>query len=342
MTEPADDLTPFQHVAAALRETLAELRTAQADRDDARSWARHGYEIGQRHCGWTDHGVAPAWLTDGWPAHIDDCEHSAGRAAAEARIAAARAECRHIVDDMDDSQIEYDHRVHDALRRVLTVLDDPADIPATIRITPGVARIRAGAEEYLAYPIGSDGHASWVDAFTLARQIIAEPDRISWVTLTGDIDVRGQIAALLVNGKSPEAHGHTEPETAEQLHARRAHPGWEYATTEGQRKAWDHADMTPEGGGWERNTAAGRDGWDRLDYTEESYWRRIIADKRCAICGTHEHGGRDWYQSAQGWLACWPCADGDRPTCPTGERCEGADCYRRDEHGPRPSEGAAS
>lgn len=52
-----------------------------ADEDDAlaeaRSWARHGYEIGQRHCGWSDHGVAPAWLTDGWPPHIEACEHAA-------------------------------------------------------------------------------------------------------------------------------------------------------------------------------------------------------------------------------------------------------------------------
>lgn len=45
------------------------------DRGEARQWARHGYEIGQRHCGWTDHGVAPAWLTEGWPRHFDSCEH---------------------------------------------------------------------------------------------------------------------------------------------------------------------------------------------------------------------------------------------------------------------------
>jgi hypothetical protein len=43
--------------------------------DEARQWARHGYEIGQRHCSWSDHGVAPAWLTEGWPPHIDSCEH---------------------------------------------------------------------------------------------------------------------------------------------------------------------------------------------------------------------------------------------------------------------------
>lgn len=45
------------------------------DLDEARMWARHGYEIGQRHCGWSDHGVAPAWLTDGWPNSFDSCEH---------------------------------------------------------------------------------------------------------------------------------------------------------------------------------------------------------------------------------------------------------------------------
>lgn len=29
---------------------------------DARSWARHGFEIGQRSCTWSDSGVAPDWL----------------------------------------------------------------------------------------------------------------------------------------------------------------------------------------------------------------------------------------------------------------------------------------
>lgn len=29
---------------------------------DARSWARHGFEIGQRSCTWSDNGVAPDWL----------------------------------------------------------------------------------------------------------------------------------------------------------------------------------------------------------------------------------------------------------------------------------------
>lgn len=47
----------------------------QDELSDARLWARHGYEIGQKHCGWTDHGTAPVWLTDGWPNSFDACEH---------------------------------------------------------------------------------------------------------------------------------------------------------------------------------------------------------------------------------------------------------------------------
>lgn len=71
-----------------------------------------------------------------------------------------------------------------------------------------------------------------------------------------------------------------EPETDAELHARFRHPAWEYETTEGQRKQWDHQDTPPEGDGWERNLEAGRDGWERFDYTEESYWRRPRAEPR--------------------------------------------------------------
>lgn len=64
---------------AAMRAELTRAENARDhlrnDRDEARSWARHGYEIGQKHCSWTDHGVAPAWLTEGWPPHIESCEH---------------------------------------------------------------------------------------------------------------------------------------------------------------------------------------------------------------------------------------------------------------------------
>jgi hypothetical protein len=73
-----------------------------------------------------------------------------------------------------------------------------------------------------------------------------------------------------------------EPETDEELHARCAHPAYEYETTEGQRKTWDFADEPPWGENdepdhtWERNVDKGIDGWERFDYTEESYWRRRL------------------------------------------------------------------
>lgn len=60
----------------------------------------------------------------------------------------------------------------------------------------------------------------------------------------------------------------------DELHAACRHPGWEYATTEGQRKAWDAVDVPPPGDGWVRNVHAGDSGWERFDYTEESYWMR--------------------------------------------------------------------
>jgi hypothetical protein len=60
---------------AKLKALLDEAAALQTQLDEARSWARHGYEIGQKHCGWTDHGVAPDWLTEGWPRHFDSCEH---------------------------------------------------------------------------------------------------------------------------------------------------------------------------------------------------------------------------------------------------------------------------
>jgi hypothetical protein len=60
----------------------------------------------------------------------------------------------------------------------------------------------------------------------------------------------------------------------EELHSDRMHPGYEYATTVGQRKHWDDAEVPPDGDGWVRNVNTGRGGWNRFDHTEESYWMR--------------------------------------------------------------------
>jgi hypothetical protein len=63
-----------QDEGASLEEKLAE----------ARMWARHGYEIGQEHCCWTDYGTAPAWLTEGWPvSRFATCENTAVCSACE-------------------------------------------------------------------------------------------------------------------------------------------------------------------------------------------------------------------------------------------------------------------
>jgi hypothetical protein len=79
-------------------------------------------------------------------------------------------------------------------------------------------------------------------------------------------------------------------ETDAELHARCAHPDYEYETTEGGRKTWDYAHVPPlddQGGPdhtWERNLDAGipGEGWERFDYTEESYWRRRLPSEKAA------------------------------------------------------------
>jgi hypothetical protein len=83
----------------------------------------------------------------------------------------------------------------------------------------------------------------------------------------------------------PDNNASRELVRVNDLHARRAHPAYEYATTSGPRKQWDDADVPPldDNGdpqpGWEPNTHAGcEDGWERFDYTEESFWRRLRTD----------------------------------------------------------------
>lgn len=60
------------------------------------------------------------------------------------------------------------------------------------------------------------------------------------------------------------------------LHARCMHPGYEYATTTGPRKAFDNYKLPPDKrDGWVPNTHSGNEtAWERFDYHEERYWRR--------------------------------------------------------------------
>lgn len=93
-----------------------------------------------------------------------------------------------------------------------------------------------------------------------------------------DLDAK---VALIDEIEPPEEPG--EPETDTQLHARFGHPAWEYHIASGPRKQWDGIDDPPRDDngdpepGWERNLDAGipGEGWERFDYTEESYWRRL-------------------------------------------------------------------
>ncbi|MFH8581709.1 DUF6221 family protein [Streptomyces zaomyceticus] len=104
------------------------------------------------------------------------------------------------------------------------------------------------------------------DALHIARH---DPARV-----LAEVDAKRQFL------KAYEAAPSRPAETDSQLHARFAHPAWEYSTTKGPRKQWADASTPPYGDDgepdttWEPNTDAGIDGWERFDYTEESYWRR--------------------------------------------------------------------
>ncbi|MGW1949056.1 hypothetical protein ACWCRC_32630 [Streptomyces sp. NPDC001940] len=73
---PEADIRAVRQIDIAELDTAAEAEQRLTEQlKEARQWARHGYEIGQRHCGWTDHGVAPDWLTEGGPRSFDSCDH---------------------------------------------------------------------------------------------------------------------------------------------------------------------------------------------------------------------------------------------------------------------------
>ncbi|MFE3578743.1 hypothetical protein [Streptomyces vinaceus] len=112
-----------------------------------------------------------------------------------------------------------------------------------------------------------------------------------------------------------------DPEPDGVLHAQRRHPDWEYATTEGPRKRWDGIDVPPcdDNGDpdptWERNLDAGHpgEGWERFDYTEESYWRRPkrpgTSPAERPTRPVHADGTPYRYAEivAEGWSCCDAC-----------------------------------
>jgi hypothetical protein len=97
-------------------------------------------------------------------------------------------------------------------------------------------------------------------------------------------DIEAKLA--LIDEIEPPIEQVSGPATDSELHAIESHPAWEYRTTCGPRKQWDDVDLPPHDDhgepepGWERNLDAGipGEGWERFDYTEESYWRRLRPD----------------------------------------------------------------
>jgi hypothetical protein len=159
------------------------------------------------------------------------------------------------------------------------------------------ARVIAGPDNPVFDGYGSVGTAEFVSGYSPARVL-------------ADLDAK---LALVDELEPPEAP--REPETDAQLHARFAHPAWEYRTTSGPRKQWDDVDLPPHDDygdpepGWERNPDAGipGEGWERFDYTEESYWRRLRPDGPQAeyipralkilaqpFVGHPDHKGAEW------------------------------------------------
>jgi hypothetical protein len=119
---PLDEV--LHNACRELQKSEAAREHLRRDRAEARQWARHGYEIGQRHCSWSDHGVAPDWLTEGWPNHFDSCEHLAR--ASEYDMAIGRA--LQVADELEEADVHggaYDAN-QEAARRVRTALHPPS------------------------------------------------------------------------------------------------------------------------------------------------------------------------------------------------------------------------
>lgn len=115
--------------------------------------------------------------------------------------------------------------------------------------------------------------------YRVAQAAIADPDFVVRYGVAYPHIARWDPARVLAEceAKRRIIELHTSPpdtRTEAEMHRARAHPAWEYDTTTGPRKAWGNPDVPPDSSGWVPNVDAGRDGWERFDYHEESYWRR--------------------------------------------------------------------
>lgn len=111
-----------------------------------------------------------------------------------------------------------------------------------------------------------------------------DPNDARHIALNGDpqrVVALCQAHRRIVEEWQATVHNPYEGKTDDELHQLQMHPRYEYATTEGQRKAWDYADEPPyrRGEGWELNiTSRNPDAFERFDYHEERYWRRRLPE----------------------------------------------------------------
>lgn len=68
----------------------------------------------------------------------------------------------------------------------------------------------------------------------------------------------------------------SDPLLISHLHEKQAHPFYEYKSTSTARKSG--TEIVPDGLGWRINTHMGRDGWERDDFTDTTYWMRSKED----------------------------------------------------------------
>jgi hypothetical protein len=78
--------------------------------------------------------------------------------------------------------------------------------------------------------------------------------------------------ANVPEGRTPEQE---VKRLTDALHERHIHPDYEYATTKTARKSGDS--RKPEGDGWEPNVYGDdpHSAWERFEFHEEEYWRRL-------------------------------------------------------------------
>lgn len=111
-------------------------------------------------------------------------------------------------------------------------------------------------------------------------RIESEAESIKRAAEAKEREVAAREAALVANVAAFALVQEDIPEYTKRLenvlHRSTMHPDYQYKTVKGQRKAFDNEPPADDGkGDWTRNTARGNDGWERFEYHEEGYWRRL-------------------------------------------------------------------